>query len=144
MSTIAAAPESRRILDRYAIPLLLIAATVIRMINLDLNSFWQDEIFQILISRQNILRVIFPTTGDSGGAPLDYLVTHFANRFLGTSEGMLRLPDVLWGVLAVYVIYHLGSYLFGKTTGVLAACLLTILPLHIQFSREVRYYILPT
>ncbi len=132
------------IIDRDAVSILLILSATIRIINLDINSFWQDEIYQMLIARQGLLRVIFPTTTDAGGAPLDYIVSHYAYKFLGTSEGMLRLPYVLWGVLGVYVLYHLGSYLFGRSVGVLAACLLAILPLHVQYSREARFYVLPT
>ncbi len=38
----------------------------------------------------------------------------------------------------------MGAYLFDKRVAFLAAFLLTIVPLHIQYSREARFYSLPT
>lgn len=46
-----------------------------------------------------------------------------------------RLPAAVGGVLTVLLLYWLGARLFDRTTGLLAAALLTLSPWHIQLSR---------
>jgi len=72
--------------------------------------------------------------------PIEYIITHFVYYYIGRSEGILRLPAVLWGVLSVATVYFLGKRMFDKTTGFLAAALLAILPSHIYYSQEMRPY----
>jgi len=122
---------------------ILLAALALRLYQLEQDSFWIDELTQINHSRVPLLRVFKAALLDDGSTPLDYLVTHFVYYYIGRSEGILRLPAVLWGVLSVATVYFLGKRMFDKTTGFLAAALLAILPSHIYYSQEVRPYSLP-
>ncbi len=47
----------------------------------------------------------------------------------------LRLPAALAGVLTVWLVYWVGRRLLDRTTGLLAAALLAVLPVHIQMTR---------
>ncbi len=49
-----------------------------------------------------------------------------------------RLLIVVFGVLCVLLTSFLGKRLFGRTTGLLAAALLAVMPLHIEFSQIIR------
>ncbi len=60
------------------------------------------------------------------------LVFHF-----GFSDISGRLVVVIIGVLTVYVVYLLGSYLYGKKVGALAALFLAIMPYHVIVTRQV-------
>lgn len=48
---------------------------------------------------------------------------------------LLRIPSLFTGMLAVFLIYRLGSRVFDRTTGLIAAVLLAVLPIAIIFSR---------
>jgi uncharacterized membrane protein len=122
---------------------ILLVALALRLYQLEADSFWIDELTQIKHSRVPFVQVFGAALIDDGSTPLDYIVTHFAYYYMGRSEAMLRLPPVLWGVLSVATIYFLGKRMFDKTTGFLAAALLTILPSHVYYSQEVRPYSLP-
>src|SRR5690349_2415523 len=55
----------------------------------------------------------------------------------GVSDLAARLLAVAIGVLAVYVVYRLGSLLYGESTGILAALILALMPYHVVVSRQV-------
>lgn len=122
---------------------ILLIALALRLYQLEQDSFWIDELTQIAHSRVPFRDVFKACLIDEGSTPLDYLITHFVYYYIGRSEGILRLPAVLWGVLAVAAVYFLGRRMFDKTTGFLAAAILAILPSHIYYSQEVRPYSLP-
>jgi len=54
----------------------------------------------------------------------------------------VRLPFVLWGVLAIPLAYLTGRRLGGWTTGLTTAALLALSPFHIQSSREAYPYVI--
>ena len=59
---------------------------------------------------------------------------------LGDSEFVLRSLSVLFGIAALLALYRLGSRLFGGLTGLLAAALLAVHALHIEYSQDARSY----
>ena len=119
---------------------ILVVALALRLYQLEASSFWIDELTQIRWSRLPFGRMLADVMGGPGQAPLDYIVTHYVYYYIGRSEGILRLPAVVWGVLSVAAVYGLGRRMFDKTTGLLAAALLAILPIHIYYSQEMRPY----
>lgn len=130
-------------LRRWLLLSLLIVALALRLYGLEQESFSLDEIGQALIAKSSWWLTILHSAQHYGSTPLDYLVTHLT-FYIGQSEGILRLPSVIWGGLAVIVIYLVGEEMFGKPTGYLSAFLLAILPLHVYYSRELRFYSLAT
>jgi 4-amino-4-deoxy-L-arabinose transferase-like glycosyltransferase len=60
------------------------------------------------------------------------LVFHF-----GVSDLAGRLVAVAIGLATVYLAYLLGSLLYGKNAGILAALILAIMPYHVVVSRQV-------
>ncbi len=55
----------------------------------------------------------------------------------GPSDLALRLFAVAVGVTAVYLVYQLGSTLYSRNVGILAALILAIMPYHVIVSRQV-------
>ena len=133
----------QNIANKFLLPGILISAGVLRLFRLEYEGLWLDEIGQVMVADNSFLQVILQSVKHYGNTPLDYLVTHFA-LYVGKSEGILRLPAVIWGVLSVYIIYKVGNTLFGHKAGILAAFLLAFLPIHVYYSREVRFYSLAT
>ncbi|MBK9945073.1 MAG: glycosyltransferase family 39 protein [Kouleothrix sp.] len=58
-------------------------------------------------------------------------------RFFGVSDLQGRLIAVLAGVATIYVIYQLGTLLYGRKVGLLAALLLAAMPYHVIVTRQV-------
>lgn len=59
---------------------------------------------------------------------------------LGDTNQALRLLSVVLGTATLLAIFFLGRKMFDEKTGLIAAAVLAILPLHIQYSQEVRAY----
>lgn len=135
-------------MSRRHIPIvcILVVAALLRLYQLGLNSFWGDELIQVLqADGPNAWQVVLrASTGNQGATPLDHLITHFVLRYLGDDETILRLPAALFGVASVWLVYLLGRKLFDETIGLLAAALLAIAPIHIYYSQEMRFYSLAT
>jgi 4-amino-4-deoxy-L-arabinose transferase-like glycosyltransferase len=55
----------------------------------------------------------------------------------GVSDLMGRLLAVAFGVATVYITYRLGSLLYGRRAGVLAALFMALMPYHVIVSRQV-------
>lgn len=59
---------------------------------------------------------------------------------LGMNDAWLRGLSVLFGLTCIALTYQLGKQLVTQTTGSIAALLLTLSPLAIHLSQEVRFY----
>jgi mannosyltransferase len=72
--------------------------------------------------------------------PLYYWLLHYWVALFGTSEVAVRSLSVLFGALAIPVIYLLGRRLFNEEAGLLAALILAFSTLNVQYSQEARMY----
>ncbi len=61
---------------------------------------------------------------------------------LGLNDAWLRGLSVLFGLICVGLTYQLGKQLVSRTTGLIAALLLTLSPLAIYLTQEVRFYMM--
>ncbi|MDO8515379.1 MAG: glycosyltransferase family 39 protein [bacterium] len=112
--------------------LILIAAFLIRLINLN-QSLWLDEaITALTVKNYDFLNIITVFARGDFHPPLYYLVLKLWTNFFGYSEIALRMPSVIFGVLTVFFIYKLG----GKK----AALFMALNPLAIYYSQEARMY----
>src|SRR5688572_4753173 len=136
------------LLRRYPLPLILLLAFTLRLVNLSGRSLWYDEAFAVLFADKGLNAMLYGTlTPVAGGAadihPLLYYVTLDGWMALfGSSPFAVRFWSVLLGVATVGVIYLIGRDLFSKRTGYAAAFITAIAPFHIQYSQEARMYAL--
>ena len=72
--------------------------------------------------------------------PLYFFLMHYWVKFAGTSEWSLRLPSVIFGTLAVMMIFLLGRELINPFVGLMSALLAAFMPDQIYFSQEARMY----
>jgi len=54
----------------------------------------------------------------------------------GVSDLVARLLAVAIGAATVYIVYRLGSLLYGENTGILAALILAVMPYHVVVTRQ--------
>lgn len=126
--------------NRLYLVLITVLASILRIYRLAHQSLWLDEIFSLEGA------VLGKSLSDSGllsgfQGPLYYFLLHFwAN--LGESDFLIRLLSVFLGIGAVISIYFLGKAIFDEKVGILSAFILSISPMHIWYSQEVRMYIL--
>lgn len=120
--------------------LILLLAMFLRFFNLGFNSLWLDEVYSVTTAESPIQQLLTSTQLYSQ-PPLYTLLLHFWLP-AGSSEFMLRFPSLFFGVLSVAVLYRFSRPLFGAKVALLSALLLTVSPLHVWYSQEVRSYAL--
>jgi uncharacterized membrane protein len=126
---------------RYLILLFItIFGMFLRFYGLGTESIWLDEGTSINIAKRSLYSIIFENK-DFAHPPLYYSILHFVMMYSDT-EFFLRLPSAIFGILSIPVIYLVGMSLFDKREGLVAAALLSISLMHINYSQEGRSYAL--
>ncbi len=126
--------------SRWRVIGITLLATVLRLCQLGVKSFWFDECFTRLATLAPL--------GDSLGAllvagiysPLYFLLLRPVVALAGASEYSFRFLSAAFGVLAVPAIYQLGRKLMGHDGGIVVALLLAVCPFHIWYSQDARMY----
>lgn len=125
--------------EGWAVLGLTLLAAVLRFHDLTGSSFWSDEGFTlqvVVVQRAAFLQGVLGDTHP----PLYYLGLLGWSALFGQSEFALRAFGVLLSVLAVPVLHGIGRMLGGARVGLIAAGLLALSPLHVQYSAELRMY----
>lgn len=120
----------------------LILAASFRLYGLTFQSMWLDEISTLwYCSPERSFSTIFDycRNGDVN-PPFFYFLLWIWQKAFGTAEYAVRLLPAVTGILGVAALYLLGRELFSKRTGIHAALLAALLPIHIYYSQEVRGY----
>lgn len=118
---------------------ILLLASFLRIYRLSYDSIWYDEAMSYVFSNLNFLQLLRETTTDTN-PPLYYIILHLTLIFFGKSEFVLRFPSAIFSILSVLLIYKIGRELFSKETGIIAAFLLSISILNINWSQDARAY----
>jgi len=118
---------------------ILLLAFALRIYGLPAQSLWHDEALSVFYADQPSGKVLAGVSG-SDHPPLHSLLLHFWMGVAGQSEFAVRYLSLWWGVLSVALLYCLGTRLFDKSIGLLAAMLLAVSPLHVWYSQEARMY----
>ena len=128
--------------------LLLLAIAILalglRLYRLDNQSLWYDEGFSVYLAGMDLDEITSRTAADIQ-PPLYYYLLHGWILLFGDSEWALRALSVLFGVVAVPVLYGVAWLLFrSRAAGLLAALLIAVSPLHLWYGQEARMYTLLT
>ena len=126
---------------------ILLLALGLRLFHLGSQSLWEDEIFTATQAVLPIKDLLAWTAGDIHPPAYYLLLGQLAHvggwadqapRML--TDWFWRLPSAVFGVLAVAVSYRLGLTLVGRKPATIAALLLAISPVAIQYSQEARMH----
>lgn len=119
---------------------ILLAALIVRLIGLN-QSLWLDEAISYLAVKSfSFWEIITKFSPGDVHPPLYYLLLKLWTNLFGYSEISLRLPSVIAGVVAVFVVIKIGQKLFNKRVGLLAGLFLALNPLAVYYSQEARMY----
>jgi len=132
---------SLRAFQRAGTALLAITllASLLRVLRLGFQPLWWDEGYSLYFATNPLAEMLAQTARDIH-PPLYYALLHGWIDLFGPSPVAVRLLSVTVGVITVPLAYAAGRLLAGRRTGLLAAFLLAINPLHIFYSQEVRMY----
>ena len=118
------------------ISLILCLAATLFFYQLGRESLWLDELYSVHDAKINPFVMVRMR-------PIYYMLLHFWMLF-SENDAWLRSLSVLFGLGSVWSIYELGRRVADRKTGLIAAILLTLSPLFINHTQEVRMYGLGT
>ena len=127
-------------IERLCLVCILATGTWLRFYQLGRDSLWLDEAGVAYAARAESLGDMLAVVRSHVLAmPLDYLIVWLVGRFSQT-ELSLRIPAALWGCLTLYLAYRFFRRFTDRSPALLGLLFLALLPLHIQYSQEVRFY----
>jgi mannosyltransferase len=121
--------------------LLFVVAFALRALNLTAQSLWADEGNSVRLVERPLRFVIDAARADVH-PPGYYLVLWGWAKLFGQGERAVRALSVVIGLALVGVVYLLGHRLFGARAAWLGAFCAAVSPFQVQYSQEVRMYIL--
>ena len=129
---------------RPAIIILLLSAVLLlgfflRIHGLDTESIWLDEGISIKLAGADPAAITIERALNNH-PPLYFIILHYWIRTFGDSVFSARLLSVLFGCLAIFMIYRVGCLILSRETGLLGALILAISLFNIHYSREARMY----
>ncbi len=124
--------------------LLFGAAFVLRLIFLN-QPLWLDEAVTAKVIRTIPLMDIAARFSPADfHPPLFYIFMKMWSMLFGTSEIALRMPSVIFSVLAGHAVFLIGTRMKNVRFGLWAAALYLFNPLAVYYSQEARMYSLVT
>lgn len=121
------------------LPLLLGAALLI--VGLTETSLWSDEGWTIAASAEaNPLHIITEWAAVDVHPPLFFINLSIWRLFVGDTVLELRYFSVLVSLVGVALAYRMGSEMFGRRAGLLAALFYALHDLIAVLTQEVRHY----
>lgn len=137
---------SRRLVLAGALCAVVTVAFFLRSYHLDLQSFWEEELFSVdLYAGKNLFQMIqFNVNSGDTQPPLYYVLLQSWMNLAGRSEFSARYLSVLFSTLTIPLVYLFGRQLFGRRVGVIAAILAMVNPFQVWYAQEARTYALTT
>ncbi len=122
--------------------IVLIATGVLaRIYGLTARPLWDDEAFTYYMAAQG-LDHLFASLRFERHPPLFFAIEGASVGLFGGTELALRLPPLLAGLALIPLVGHIGTRLWGKDGGLVAAAFVAISPLMVYHSQEGRSYAL--
>ena len=124
--------------------ILFFFSFLLRLINLN-QSLWLDEAVVAKVVH-TIPWYLIPTQFSPGDfhPPLYYLTMSWWTWVFGSSEIALRMPSVLFSLVAGWYMYKIGTLLRDRTVGLWSAAFFLLNPLIVYYSQEARMYMMAT
>lgn len=132
-----------RKLKALVLPAIIVSTALIRLVSIN-QSLWLDEATTALAAKMSLRELFLNFLPGDFHPPFYYFLMHFWVGIFGSSEVSLRIPSVLAGVAAIYIIFLIGKKIGSSRLGLLASIFLASSGLHIYYSQEARMYGLAT
>jgi 4-amino-4-deoxy-L-arabinose transferase-like glycosyltransferase len=143
-------PETVNWIYMATLFLILLVALLLRLEGIDLRGMSHVEVYIPGISlpplisepppRYDFFTMLSWHWHDEPHPQAYYVLMFFWVKLFGTSLEALRIPSVLFGAGAVWLIYVLGSMAYDRRIGLISAALLALNGHHIYWSQNARMY----
>ncbi|MEN8133101.1 MAG: glycosyltransferase family 39 protein, partial [Pseudomonadota bacterium] len=124
----------------FALGLIALVGTALRIYGIETNSLWLDELASLKQSSEPSLAQVIEGMRGNVHPPGWAVLLHFTQKIFGDSMTALRLPSVVAGILSVPAIFFLGRYLYSEKEGLISAAIMAVSWAPISFSHEARAY----
>ena len=109
------------------------------MLNQFNQPLWGDEGFSAILSMHTLPDIIHIIINDTS-PPLWNICEWIVFNTLGTNEVYIRALAFSFFLVAVFFAYKIGSFLWGRNTGIIAAVLTALNPFFFTYAFEGRMY----
>ncbi len=114
---------------------ILVLAGIVRVYRLDALSFWSVEAMIVSFAKHSLRDIAdFALMY----RPLYLFISKLWIYAFGTKEVVVRLLPAVLATLSVILMYKVGRSLWNRKTGLIAAFILSLSVVHVNFSREAR------
>ena len=122
--------------------LILLVATILRLYNIDYQSLWMDEIYTLNVAspKHSFSEIISEVNLRESFPYLYFFIMHTMFSLFGDTSIVARIPSVIFGIAAVWMMYKLGKESYSKKAGLIAALLFTFNEYAIFHSQDARAY----
>ena len=125
-----------------ALAALTALAFVLRAATLDVQSYWLDEAFTVLATRESFGGMLDAVADSESTPPLYYALAWLWSQVFGDGEVGLRSLSAVIGTLTVPAAYAAARELLTERAALVLAALIAVNPLLIWYSQEARAYAL--
>ncbi|MDD4785520.1 MAG: glycosyltransferase family 39 protein, partial [Candidatus Shapirobacteria bacterium] len=108
------------------------------------QSLWLDEAISANVAKMPIGEIVKNFSIHDFHPPVYYWFLNIWNNIFGSEVVSLRVSSILFSLITVYFVYLIGKKIKNKKIGILAAFFLTINPLFVFYSQELRMYSMAT
>lgn len=122
-----------------ALAIVLGLAALLRLPGLN-TELWFDEIATLVVSVRQPVAAILTEFPGVNQHPLFSLLSHASVAIFGEAPWSVRLPAVVFGVVAVWTVWAAGRQVLGRVEALAAAVLVATSSHHVWFSQNARGY----
>jgi hypothetical protein len=123
---------------------ILILASLLYLFRLDFSPIWRDETFHIFFARLPPAIAAHYVLKFQPFQALHCFILYPWIAAFGDNAFAVRLPSVVFAVLAVAVLYRLARVLFNRQIALTAAAMLSVNAFFLRYAQEARAYSLVT
>jgi 4-amino-4-deoxy-L-arabinose transferase-like glycosyltransferase len=118
-----------------------VLAAALRLYQLGAENLWIDEVFSIHQALDPVMEIrgYWDFESQATSRPLSLILLYWVLQ-LGESEFLMRLPYAILSVLDVAAVYLLSRELVERHVALRASLFLALLPIHVFYAQEVRWY----
>ncbi len=123
--------------------LSLAIGALIRLIGLDFQSLWFDELWSVVYTNSENLSDLFAnrlTKSWEANPPLYYTFLYFWVKIFGESPISIRLPSAIAGILSIYYMYRYFKNFFPEEIAIMSSIMLSLSYASFYYSQEARAY----
>lgn len=124
----------------FAPAAITLLGLALRLYKLNQEGVGFDEAFSIAACRLSLAAMLDRLIEDFVHPPLHYFVLRGWLDVFGSTVVQARMLSVIFGVLAIPLLYRLSEYLFDRRTALFSSLLLAVSQLEIMFAQEGRPY----